>query len=98
VGCGTTVTPDRIYLGIPVPPLFMATNQGEDIQAQWEVVDGLQRLLTLVNFAGNSETRATAKLDENPLRLVKLEKLNSSSIPTFLTCLRTSAQHLKIVH
>jgi hypothetical protein len=68
---------ESVLLGIPVPPLFMATNQGEDVQSQWEVVDGLQRLLTLTNFAGDANTRQVSRLDDKPLRLMELEKLTS---------------------
>ena len=38
---------ESLLLGIPVPSLFMATNK----DSTWEVVDGLQRLTTLINFA-----------------------------------------------
>jgi uncharacterized protein with ParB-like and HNH nuclease domain len=73
---------ESILLGIPVPPLFMATNVNAGQQIQWEVVDGLQRLLTLVNFAGGLTARESANLNDSPLHLTKLEKLsflNSSS-------------------
>lgn len=66
---------ESILLGIPVPPLFMATNTSTDVQNQWEVVDGLQRLLTLVNFAGDRAARKSAHITSPPLRLEKLEKL-----------------------
>jgi hypothetical protein len=69
---------ESILLGIPVPPLFMATNQEEGLQNRWEVVDGLQRLLTLVNFAADSEVRLAAALDDDdPLTLSGLEKLST---------------------
>ena len=68
---------ESVLLGIPVPPLFMATNQGDDVRSSWEVVDGLQRLLTLVNFAGSAEARAVARLSADPLRLKEVEKLTS---------------------
>jgi hypothetical protein len=66
---------ESLLLGIPVPPLFMATNSMKDKQVQWEVVDGLQRLLTLVNFVPNDEARKAARLKKGPLRLHGLEKL-----------------------
>ncbi|MBU1403872.1 MAG: DUF262 domain-containing protein [Proteobacteria bacterium] len=66
---------ESFLLGIPVPPLFMATNQTPGQQTQWEVVDGLQRLLTLVNFAGDADARNAAKLVDPPLLLTGLEKL-----------------------
>ena len=33
---------ESVFLGIPVPSIYMATNS----DASWEVVDGVQRLLT----------------------------------------------------
>ena len=54
----------------------MATNSGVTDQTQWEVVDGLQRLLTLVNFAGNEDARIAANLkSEEPLILADMDKL-----------------------
>lgn len=66
---------ESILLGIPVPPLFMATNTYADEHVQWEVVDGLQRLLTLVNFAGSESAREIAGLTDAPLKLEGLHKL-----------------------
>lgn len=39
---------ESILLGIPIPPIFVA----EDENGIWKVVDGLQRLSTLVSFFG----------------------------------------------
>lgn len=66
---------ESLLLGIPVPPLFFATNVEEDEGTKWEVVDGLQRLLSLTNFLGDKETRAVARLEGKPLRLSGLEIL-----------------------
>ncbi len=74
---------ESLLLGIPVPPLFMATNLMPGESAQWEVVDGLQRLLTLVNFAGDEMARIAAKLTDAPLRLTGLDKLPAISETTF---------------
>ena len=49
---------ESILLGIPVPSLFMATNK----DSTWEVIDGLQRLTTIVNFIGNTD--AIEKISE----------------------------------
>jgi hypothetical protein len=68
---------ESLLLGIPIPPLFMATNIDADQGATWEVVDGLQRLLTLVNFLGDAHTRETARLYDDPLKLSGLEILKS---------------------
>jgi hypothetical protein len=70
---------ESIYLGIPVPPLFMATNVSASFQNQWEVVDGLQRLASLVNFVGSPVARARAGLEGHPLALTDLKKLKSFS-------------------
>src|SRR5437870_12516973 len=37
---------ESIFLGIPIPSLFMAANA----DGTWELVDGVQRLSTLVHF------------------------------------------------
>jgi uncharacterized protein with ParB-like and HNH nuclease domain len=66
---------ESLLLGIPVPPLFMATNVEEDEGTKWEVVDGLQRLLSLTNFLGDAPTRAIARLQGDALRLTGLEIL-----------------------
>ncbi|MBU4263448.1 MAG: DUF262 domain-containing protein [Proteobacteria bacterium] len=39
---------ESILLGIPVPSIFMA----EDSNGKWEVVDGLQRISTILSFFG----------------------------------------------
>jgi hypothetical protein len=68
---------ESLFLGIPVPSLFMATNVDPDAGTTWEVVDGLQRLLSLVNFLGDTEVRRVARLAGDPTRLSGLEKLTS---------------------
>lgn len=73
---------ESVLLGIPVPPLFMATNSDGRSGNSWEVVDGLQRLLTLVSFLGSDETRKKVGLDQ-ALKLGGLEKLD-----TFGECTR----------
>lgn len=74
---------ESLMLGIPVPPLFMATNLIPDQKNQWEVVDGLQRLLTLVNFTGDEKAREAARLKDKSLRLTQLDKLTSLEGLTF---------------
>lgn len=39
---------ESIILGIPIPPIFVA----EDSEGKWEVVDGLQRISTVLSFFG----------------------------------------------
>lgn len=68
---------ESLLLGIPVPSLFMATNVDNDSGTTWEVVDGLQRLLSLTNFLGDPDTREAAKLMGTRLKLSGLEKLHT---------------------
>lgn len=70
---------ESVFLGLPIPPLFVATNVG----FQWEVVDGLQRLSTLMHFlASHSEDLAIVNREEN-LRLKGLEKLSALNGVTY---------------
>lgn len=64
---------ESIFLGIPVPSLFMATNK----DSTWEVIDGLQRLTTIVNFIGNDDTIKSINSATHKLKLTGLEKLSS---------------------
>lgn len=64
---------ESLLLGIPVPSLFMATNK----DATWEVIDGLQRLTTVVNFIGSDEQIKHANPNGKKLRLAGLEKLDA---------------------
>lgn len=64
---------ESIFLGIPVPNLFMATNS----DATWEVIDGLQRLTTIVNFLGSDELIIKNNQKGKKLKLEGLEKVNS---------------------
>lgn len=63
---------ESIFLGIPVPNLFMATNQ----DSTWEVVDGLQRLTTIVNFVGSEDVRLQVNPRSIKLKLEGLEKVS----------------------
>ena len=63
---------ESIFLGIPVPSLFMATNSN----ATWEVIDGLQRLSSIVRFVADPDSNARRKVGKDDyLRLKGLEKL-----------------------
>jgi Protein of unknown function DUF262 len=41
---------ESLLLGLPVPSIFVATNP----DSTWEVVDGLQRISTLIHFTATS--------------------------------------------
>lgn len=68
---------ESIYLGIPVPSLFMATNP----DATWEVVDGVQRIGTISHFVGlPGLLKKIGKSDELAIKgLEKLESMNGLS-------------------
>ncbi|MFM4834843.1 MULTISPECIES: DUF262 domain-containing protein [Aeromonas] len=70
---------ESIYLGIPVPSLFMATNR----DATWEVIDGLQRLTTIINFIGTPEDLVEAKVSYKKLVLKSLDKLDAMNKLSF---------------
>ncbi|HDR1873487.1 TPA: DUF262 domain-containing protein, partial [Pasteurella multocida] len=63
---------ESLFLGIPIPNLFMATNTN----GTWEVIDGVQRITTMIHFLDNEEAKRKAglKINEN-LELSDLEKL-----------------------
>lgn len=63
---------ESVFLGLPIPPVFVATNVG----FQWEVVDGLQRLSTLAHFLAENVENAEKIGRKAPLRLAGLEKLS----------------------
>lgn len=72
---------ESIFLGIPVPSLFMATNP----DSTWEIVDGVQRLSTLVHFIGATAPVLQAMNRKQPLEIEGLEKLSSLNSFTFET-------------
>ncbi|MGO8016187.1 DUF262 domain-containing protein [Rhizobium leguminosarum] len=63
---------ESIFLGIPIPSLYMAVNQSD---GSWEVVDGVQRLSTIMHFAGDAEFLKRINRS-TPLRLEGLDKLS----------------------
>jgi hypothetical protein len=69
---------ESLFLGIPIPNLFMATNS----DSTWEVVDGVQRLSTIVHFCGDARTRESlGQIDR--LRIEGLQKLTALNGLTF---------------
>lgn len=63
---------ESIFLGIPVPSLFMATNP----DSSWEIVDGVQRLSTLAHFMSDKEEIISKIGRDAPLKIRGLEKLS----------------------
>lgn len=62
---------ESIFLGIPVPSIFMATNA----DATWEVVDGVQRLGSICHFIGSDNLLKSIDRPK-PLEIIGLEKLS----------------------
>ena len=62
---------ESVLLGIPIPNLFMAANR----DGSWELIDGVQRLNSLIHFCGTSEQIENFGLDK-PLRLKGLDILS----------------------
>jgi hypothetical protein len=71
---------ESVFLGIPIPSLFMATNK----DSTWEVVDGVQRISTLIHYCGMEELRYKVLHQREPLVLTGLEKLTSFNHMPFL--------------
>ena len=69
---------ESIFLGIPVPSLFMATNP----DGSWELIDGVQRLSSIIHFAGSEEIRRKIQVTSE-LNLVMLQKLTTLNDNTF---------------
>lgn len=63
---------ESVFLGLPIPPIFVATNA----EFQWEVVDGLQRLSTLLLFIASRPEHLALVNRKAPLKLQKLQKLS----------------------
>jgi hypothetical protein len=71
---------ESVLLGLPIPKLFFATNE----DGTWEVVDGLQRISTLIHFASSS-SRALKEISKSgPLVLQGLPKLDRFNGMTFV--------------
>lgn len=71
---------ESLMLGIPIPNLFMATNDDNT----WETVDGVQRLSAIVKFAGNETLRDKLGVG-NALVLNGLEKISAFNGVTYDT-------------
>lgn len=58
---------ESLFLGLPVPSIFVAANK----DGSWEVVDGLQRISTIIHFLSSADdTRALKSIGKSePLRL-----------------------------
>ncbi|WP_328732200.1 DUF262 domain-containing protein [Streptomyces caniferus] len=65
---------ESFLLGLPVPAIFVATNR----DATWDVVDGLQRICTILRFMGVDAPESDKfRFSVTPLKLSKLKTLES---------------------
>jgi hypothetical protein len=62
---------ESLLMGLPVPAVFVATNAN----GSWDIVDGLQRVSTIVKFMGSKSARDKLGMD-SPLVLKELQQLN----------------------
>ncbi len=61
-GSQKTALIESVLLGIPIPPIFVA----EDENGVWELVDGLQRVSTIISFFGDlDESLLTVCFDDS---------------------------------
>ena len=70
---------ESLLLGLPVPNIFFATNK----DGTWEVVDGLQRISTLIHFCSEAPEQIAEIGKSEPLRLKGLKKLTALNELTF---------------
>lgn len=70
---------ESLFLGLPVPSIFVAANR----DGTWEVVDGLQRISTVLHFAGESPEALKIVGKSEPLRLTGLNTLKFLNDKTF---------------
>src|ERR1022692_4031526 len=70
---------ESLLLGLPVPNIFVATNP----DGSWEVVDGLQRVSTLIHFASDSRPQMDEIGKAQSLSLTRLQKLTTFNGLTF---------------
>lgn len=74
---------ESLLLGIPIPPIFVA----EDKEGVWELVDGLQRISTVLSFFGILRSEDAGVRDKNNWvlsegdRVRSLENFNYASLP-----------------
>ncbi|MFF7158648.1 DUF262 domain-containing protein [Streptomyces sp. NPDC008139] len=67
---------ESLLLGLPIPAIFVATNR----DGTWDVVDGLQRVCTILRFfAIDVPGSETLKFAKDPLRLGDMSQLSGFS-------------------
>lgn len=70
---------ESLLLGLPVPNVYVASNP----DGTWEVVDGLQRISTLIHFMSSNPSTLKQLEVSDSLRLQELNKLQSFNNYTY---------------
>lgn len=70
---------ESLFLGLPIPPIFVATNDN----FSWEVVDGLQRISTLILYMSDDENVRSKVSRPESLVLEGLENLDQLNGKTY---------------
>ncbi len=91
---------ESLLLGIPIPPIFVAEiSQGKD-SGKWELVDGLQRISTVLSFFGELKTLPEKNnwvLSEGGL-IKKLNSYSFNSLPLkYQLNIRRAACRIEII-
>jgi len=92
-----TVFIESLLLGIPIPSIFVA----EDSEGKWEIVDGLQRLSTVLSFFGllknDIQNANNWTLEEGDI-IAELKGLKSQDLPIkFQLNLKRSVCRIEVV-
>ena len=48
---------ESLFLGIPIPPIFISVRDGK-----WDIIDGVQRISSILWFLGKSKTKLNSSL------------------------------------
>lgn len=64
---------ESIILGIPIPPIFVA----QEASGKWDVIDGLQRISTILEFMGILKKRNNTEELYEPSKMTKTKFLPS---------------------
>ena len=76
---------ESLVLGLPIPPIFAIKEEDEDYNLKFEIIDGLQRISTILEFVGelrNNTNPEKLKYLEGTDMLVELNGLTYEKIKT----------------
>lgn len=88
---------ESLLLGIPIPPIFVATDQ----MGKWELVDGLQRISTVLSFLGllKDPTKKNSWVLEEGALVKCLDGFSYKELPfKFQLALKRSVCRIEIIN